>query len=132
MATANPGFNLISSEKVEGTTVLDLSGKKIGSVDHLMIDRVNGNVRYAVMSFGEILGLGHSHYPLPWSSLNYDEGMKGYKTSVTEQQLQDAPEFSDDSWTDRDWETRIHQHYGARPYWEADTSKAGSTKPWMF
>jgi hypothetical protein len=33
--------------------------------------------------------------------------------------LKDAPEFSDDSWTDRDWETRTHQHYGAPTYWGA-------------
>ena len=28
----------------------------------------------------------------------------------------DAPEFSDDSWEDRDWETRTHQHYGVPSY----------------
>jgi hypothetical protein len=37
--------------------------------------------------------------------------------SVTESQLRDAPQFSDDSWEDRDWETRTHEHYGAPPYW---------------
>ena len=37
--------------------------------------------------------------------------------AITEAQLKDALDFSDDSWTDRDWETRTHQHYGASPYW---------------
>ena len=63
------------------------------------------------MSFGGFLGLGHSHYPLPWSSLTYDKRRNGYTTNVTEQLLRDAPEFSDDSWKDRDWETRMHRHY---------------------
>jgi len=68
MGTANPNFNLISSENVEGMNVYDSTGNKIGSVDHLMIDKVSGNVRYAVLSFGGVLGLGHSHYPLPWNA----------------------------------------------------------------
>ena len=69
------------------------------------------------MSFGGFLGLGHSHYPLPWSSLTYEKGRNGYTTNVTEQQLRDAPDFSDDSWKDRDWETRMHRHYNVQPYW---------------
>jgi sporulation protein YlmC with PRC-barrel domain len=118
MRTANRNFNLISSENVEGTNVYDPSGKKIGSIDHLMIDKVSGNVRYAVMSFGGFMGLGHSHYPLPWNAIKYDSVHEGYVTNVTEDQLKDAPEFSDDSWTDRDWEVRWHQHFQTPPYWE--------------
>jgi hypothetical protein len=36
---------------------------------------------------------------------------------VTEKQLRDAPEFSDDSWQSRDWESRVHDHYNVPPYW---------------
>jgi hypothetical protein len=118
MATAHPDYNLISSQDVEGTTVFDAAGAELGEIDHLMIDKISGRVRYAVMSFGGFLGLGHSHYPLPWSSLRYDTGREGYFADVTEQQLQDAPEYSDDSWSDRDWEKRVHEHYSARPYWD--------------
>ncbi len=121
MATASPTFNLISSERVEGTPVYDASGNKIGEIDHLMIDKVSGNVRYAVMSFGGFMGLGHSHYPLPWNSLKYDTQREGYTTNVTEQQLKDAHEFSDDAFTSREWERRWHQHFGTEPYWEQGT-----------
>lgn len=124
MGTASPTFNLISSETVEGTNVYDRSGNKIGTIDHLMIDKVSGNVRYAIMSFGGFMGLGHNHYPLPWNAIRYDTSREGYVTDVTESQLKDAPEFSDDSWRDRDWEARWHQHFGTPPYWEQrDTSE---------
>jgi len=126
MASASPSFNLISSEDVEGTKVCDLSGNKIGEIDHLMIDKASGNVRYAIMSFGGFLGLGHSHYPVPWSSLKYDTSLGGYTSNITEQQLRDAPEFSDDSWTDRDWESDWHEHFGAAPYWRESGRSAGS------
>ena len=81
------------------------------------LGKKSGQVAYAVMSFGGFLGLGHSHYPIPWSALKYDTNLGGYRTGITEAQLRDAPEFSDDSWEDRDWETRTHQHYGAPTYW---------------
>jgi len=127
MASANPTFNLVSSEDVEGANVYDPTGTKIGEIDHLMIDRVSGAVRYAVMSFGGFLGLGHSHYPLPWNSIKYDQDQEGFVADISEAQLKDAPDFSDESWSDRDWEARWHQHFQTRPYWEegAGTGAAG-------
>ena len=51
------GKPLIESDPVEGTTVYDASGNKIGSIKRLMIDKVGGRVAYAVMSFGGFLGM---------------------------------------------------------------------------
>lgn len=130
MATANPNFNLISTEDVEGAKVDDPTGNAIGEIDHLMIDQISGNIRYAVMSFGGFLGLGHSYFPLPWNAIRYDLDREGYIANVTEQQLKDAPEFSDDNWmTDRDWETRWHQHFGAKPYWEEGAGSENQRAP---
>ena len=117
MERAHPNHDLISSEQVEGTIVFDREGEKVGKIDHLMINKKSGRVTYAVMSFGGFMGLGHNHYPLPWSALSYDTDLEGYRTSVNEQQLRDAPEFTDDAWDDRNWETRIHDHYGVPYYW---------------
>lgn len=116
--TVHPNHQLISSKDVEGTDVYGPGDDKVGAIDHLMIDKLSGRVTYAVMSFGGFLGLGHSHYPIPWAALKYDTGLEGYRTGITEQQLKDAPAFSDDSWADRDWETRTHRHYGVSPYWD--------------
>ena len=116
-STAHPDHGLISSEDVEGTNVYGPGDAKVGAIDHLMIDKVSGKVTYAVMSFGGFLGLGHSHYPVPWGALKYDNRLGGYFTGITEQQLMDAPAFSDDAWTNRNWETQTHQHYNVQPYW---------------
>ena len=102
-----------------GTDVHGIGDEAIGQIDHLLIEKISGRVAYAVMSFGGFLGLAHSHYPIPWSALKCDTALQGYRTGITEAQLKDAPAFSDDSWTDRDWETRTHQHYGAPTYWGA-------------
>jgi PRC-barrel domain len=113
-ATVHPDHLLISSEDVEGTNVYDMNGEKIGEIDHLMIAKFSGRVTYAVMSFGGFVGLGHSHYPLPWDTLKYNPELEGYETNVTESQLRDAPAFSDDSWSDRNWQAATHSHYGLR------------------
>jgi hypothetical protein len=109
--------SLISSEDVQGTNVYGPDGSKLGEIDHLMIEKQAGRVTYAVMSFGGLLGVGNSHYPLPWGALKYDTGLGGYKTNVSSDQLKDAPQFSENSWSNRDWETRTHSHYGVTPYW---------------
>lgn len=111
-STIHPNHNLISSEDVHETTVYGAGDEQVGEIDHLMIDKVSGRVIYAVMSFGGFLGLGHSHYPIPWAALTYDPSLGGYRTAITEQQLRDAPQFSDDSWSDRNWASRTHEHYG--------------------
>lgn len=116
-ATIHPNHALISSEDVQGTDVYSPNRDKVGSIDHLVIDKKSGKIVYAVMSFGGFLGLGHSHYPLPWNALRYDTAAGGFVTNVTESQLRDAPAFSDDSWDNRDWETRVHSHYRVPPYW---------------
>jgi hypothetical protein len=43
--------------------------------------------------------------------------------------VQSAPEYSEESWKDRDWESRLHQHFGSKPYWEeaGPSSGVGST-----
>ena len=109
--------SLIASDRVEGTPVRRSDGGKIGTIERLMIDKLSGNVAYAVMSFGGFLSLGHSHYPVPWGDLKYDTKLNGYVTGITEKQLQDAPDFSDDSYSDRSWEQRTYQHYNVTPYW---------------
>ena len=108
---------LIASDKVEGTPVYDARGEKIGSIERLMIDKRSGHVAYAVLSFGGFMGIGIDYYPIPWSSLNYDNNLCVYRLDITEEQLTGAPKYAGDSW---DWEDRergrkVYEYYGM-PY----------------
>ena len=119
-ATTHPNHNLISSEDVEGTNVYSLAGKKIGDIDHLMIDKISGRVTYAVMSFGGFLGLGHSHYPIPWSALNYDPTEQAYIVSYTKDQLKAAPADTIEELTRDDglaYRDRSFDYYKVERYW---------------
>lgn len=116
-ATTHPNHAMISSEDVHNTDVYGVGDASVGTIDHLMIDKSSGRIAYAVMSFGGFLGLGSSHYPIPWSALKYDTALQGYRTSITESQLRDAPSFSDDAWGDRSWDQKVHDHYGTPTYY---------------
>ena len=106
---------LIGSDKVEGTSVFGGDGRKIGSIERVMIDKISGRVSYAVLGFGGFLGIGHDHYPLPWQSLKYDTELGGYVTAITAKDLKSAPKYgerSDWNWGDEAAVRGINTYYG--------------------
>jgi sporulation protein YlmC with PRC-barrel domain len=109
--------SLIASDKVEGTPVYRSNGEKVGTVERLMIDKLNGKVVYAVMSFGGFMGIGEDYYPLPWALLKYNAQLEGYEVNVSEQQLRGAPKYNThETW---DWPQRgrsIDDYYHTPPY----------------
>jgi len=111
--------SLIGSDRVEGTSVFTANGEKMGTIERVMLGKVSGKVAYAVLGFGGFLGFGNEHYPLPWSSLTYDESIGGYRTSVTQSQLQAAPKYADDADWSWDAHARTIDDYYGRPIGEA-------------
>jgi len=104
--------NLISADKVSGTAVYNRLGEKLGSVYGLMVNKLNGQVAYAVMSFGGFLGIGESYHPLPWRLLTYDPRQGAYVVDLDKRQLEDAPSYTHS--TEPDWATygqRVDQFY---------------------
>jgi sporulation protein YlmC with PRC-barrel domain len=112
--TAASTSNVISSERVEGTTVYNQSGDKLGSIDDLMIDKMSGQVRYAVLEFGGFLGIGTDRYPLPWNMLKYDTSMDGYVVPLDKNVLEGAPRYAQEQVPDytTDYSRRVNDYYG--------------------
>lgn len=86
--------SLIASDRVEGTKVLDRSGKDIGTIKSLKIDKLSGRVAYAVAEFGGFFGMGGHEYTIPWAKLNYDPAKRSYSTDLTKEMLEGAPRSS--------------------------------------
>jgi hypothetical protein len=91
---SSPAHPLVESDQIHGTAVYDATGKRIGTIRRLVIEKVSGHVVYAVTAFGGFLGVGADIHTIPWERLHYDTALGGYRTNITESQLQDAPEFS--------------------------------------
>jgi hypothetical protein len=83
---------LISSEKVDGTTVYSRDGDKLGSIHHVMVGKKDGRVRYAVLSFGGLFE-GDRYYPLPWNALTYSTDLDGYEVALDKEQLKNSPSY---------------------------------------
>ena len=109
--------DVISSEKVEGTTVYNTAGDKLGSIDDLMIDKRSGEVRYAVLEFGGFLGMGTDRYPLPWKMLKYDTSKDGYVVPLDKTTLERAPKYGtdDEPVYDEAYGKQVHGYYNV-PY----------------
>jgi hypothetical protein len=116
-SAARPAAALVSSTDVNGTDVYSPAGDHLGHIDHLMIDKVSGNITYAVMHFGGFLGIGEEAHPIPWKKLRYDVAREGYVTDITKAQLEGAPDLPQDWRSSRDYERRSYDYYGIPPYW---------------
>ena len=92
----NVPFDLISSDRVEGTSVFRSDGDKVGRIERLMIEKRSGKTLYAIMNFGGFLGIGEDSYPLPWSLLTYTPELGGYEVNISDAQLKGAfgPSFT--------------------------------------
>jgi sporulation protein YlmC with PRC-barrel domain len=108
---------LISSQKVDGTAVYNRNGDRLGTVDHMMIDKFTGQVEYAVMSFGGFLGVGESYNPVPWKSLTYDVNLGGYVLDADRTRLESAPRFRSSvrpDWSDRSYTDEVDTYWSVR------------------
>jgi hypothetical protein len=108
---------LISSAKVHGTECYNRNGDHLGTVDHMMIDKISGQVEYVVMSFGGFLGIGESYHPLPWRALTYDTRLGGYVVDIDKDRLAEAPRYGagEDPFTDDEYGARVDAYYKTTP-----------------
>lgn len=108
-----------TAEEILGADVRSPDGSLLGQINDLVIDRRTGHVRYVIIDFGDMLDLdpAGTHFALPWPMLTYDAPGAHYTLEVSEAQLNNAPDYDNESFEDRDWERRIHTHYKVWPYW---------------
>lgn len=108
-------FDLISSQKVDGTAVYNLEGDKLGKIDHFMVGKRDGRARFAVLDYGGLFGMGDDLYPLPWEALTYDTDKGGYVVNIDKDRLDrdKAPSFrrgEDPAWN-ADYDNRVRSYY---------------------
>ena len=81
-----------------------------------MIDTNSGNVDYAVLSFGGVLGIGDKLFAIPMNAIEIDTDKKCCVLNVEKDRLKDAPGFDKDNWpdtADARWQSTIRSYYNA-------------------
>ncbi len=84
---------LIGSDRVQGASVFDADGNRIGTIACVMIEKVSGRVSFVVMNSGGFLGIGEAHYPLAWPALKYNVELGGYQIMIPVDQIKDGPVY---------------------------------------
>lgn len=113
-----PGPQLMGADTLIGNDVYNLEDEDIGDIKEIMLDVAGGDIAYAVLSFGSILGLGEKLFAVPWSALKLDTENKRFILNVDKDRLKNAPGFDKDNWpnlADPTLANDLHSYYGTKP-----------------
>ena len=119
----SPSHPLIPADRVNGTDVVNVAGEKLGKIEDIAIEKVSGEVAYAILSFGGLLGIGAKYHPVPWKLLKYDAEKGAYVIPLQKADLETAPMIDESElsgWNDslsRDAIYGYYSSYGIGPYW---------------
>jgi sporulation protein YlmC with PRC-barrel domain len=110
--------HFITARRVLGESVFSANGSKLGKIEDLMIDKASGETIYALMAFDGFFGIGTQYYPVPWSALDYNPKISAFVVPLTRAEIEKAQPVSDaEVEQEIEWRERIHELYGAMPYW---------------
>lgn len=111
----------LSASRITGNSARNRRGENIGNLKDIVIDADSGKVAYGVLDFGGFLGIGNKLFAVPWSAIDVDTKNAEMIIDVDKNTLEKAEGFDQNNWpdfSDRTFETRLHQTYNSKPYWE--------------
>lgn len=111
---------VMSADTLKGDAVRNLAGEDLGKIEDFMLDMPSGRVRYAVLSFGGVFGIGNKLFAVPPEALTLDTKNECLVLDADKDSLQDAPGFDKEHWpnfADAAFGKQIYEYYGHRPYW---------------
>jgi sporulation protein YlmC with PRC-barrel domain len=104
---ANEAMQQMSrASKIIGVAVVSPKGDSLGSIDDLIIDPVTSQVVYAVVSYGEVMGMGGKLFGMPWKAMLWNQEQHHYVVNVDQDILAKSPGFSFDA--DK-WPTKLSE-----------------------
>ncbi|SIQ82302.1 Sporulation protein YlmC, PRC-barrel domain family [Janthinobacterium sp. TND4EL3] len=124
-----PGPALMGADTLIGDEVYNHNDEELGDIKEIMLDMRTGQIAYAVLSFGGILGMGDKLFAVPWERLTLDTVNKRFLLNVDKSQLKDAPGFDKNNWPDMGsdaWNQQMEAFYGSGTRYG---SMAGSRMP---
>ncbi len=120
---SGPGPELMGAGTLMDEDVVNRNEENLGDIKEIMLDMRSGQVAYAVLAFGGMLGMGEKLFAVPWQALQLDTVNKRFVLDISKDRLESAPGFDPDAWpdmTDVSWTNQIHTFYGT------DASRSGS------
>ena len=107
-------INAFRVDKIIDSGVINLEGKRIGTIDDLVIDVDTGRIAYAVLEFGGFMGFSDKLFAVPWQSLSSVPAEGIFILDQSKAKLEKAPGFDKDNWPnlgDKNWGVGIYEFY---------------------
>lgn len=105
---------LYRSSRIIGANVRDPRDKKIGQIKDLILDGGRGEISYAVVNFGGVMGVGKKFHAIPWQALEPSDDGNYYILRADSETISQAPGFDKARWpdmTDRKWNAEIDRYW---------------------
>lgn len=91
---------VVRTKDVIGKKVTGPKQEDLGEIEEIVLEKVSGKVRYAVLSFGGFLGLGDKLFAIPWKAISYRPEDDSFILNLDKEKLQNAPGFDKTNWPD--------------------------------
>lgn len=124
---SGPGPRLMGADTLMGEDVSNAQGEDLGDIKEIMLDMQTGEIAYAVLSFGGLMGMGTKLFAVPWQALQLDTTNKRFILDVPKDKLEQAPGFDKDNWPDLaspEFGSQIHSFYNTQ---QSPTARAASS-----
>jgi sporulation protein YlmC with PRC-barrel domain len=115
--SAGPGPRLMGADTLMGNDVYNRQEEDLGNIKEIMLDVAAGNISYAVLSYGGVMGIGDKLFAVPWQALTLDTENQRFILDVAKERLESAPGFDKDNWpdmSDQTWVKEVHDYYGTQ------------------
>lgn len=118
------GNQVFKASDLIGADVKNMQGESLGKINDLAINP-SGNIAFAVISRGGMLGVGNKYIPVPISALQIEQNGKVARLDISKEKLDSAPSFTSNNWPDmsnKKWTEDTYRYYGVSPTFESGTS----------
>lgn len=105
---------LYRSSRIVGSPVRDLQGRRIGDIHDLVLGSRRGDIAYAIVAFGGVMGVGKTFHPVPWVSLQPRDGGRYYALNADRATVRAAPGFDLARWPDlgdQRWRDEVDRYW---------------------
>lgn len=105
-------FNIVRTEDVIGKEVKSPQLESLGEIKEIVLDKISGQTRYVVLSFGGFLGFGEEYFAFPWKSISYHPEEECFILNVDQAKLRKEYGFNKDQWPDMNtWPSTVDTYY---------------------
>jgi sporulation protein YlmC with PRC-barrel domain len=93
--------SLMGAVTLTGQEVYNHENESLGKIKEIMIHVESGEIEYAVLSFGGLLGMGEKLFAVPWQALCLDVTNQRIILDMSKRKLQKMPGFDKNCWPRR-------------------------------